>query len=466
MKDRLQILKHSGYLLAARLFSRLASLPFLLYAAATLGPSLFGIVAFVLAAVEMLTAAADMGLSRYSSRGMIRDGSRRGKIAGMTLSLQLMASLLLVGVCLVAILAVSPAEPKREALLIGLAAVVLTPFIVTTDSMFTATRMFGASAIFSVTGRLIYVAAGFAALKLGYSVVAVLEAYLLGIGCECLFRMIYVLVKVDRISFGFSVGQLLKFVRGTLPFAVTVVATMVYFRADTLILEVFSGDEAVGIYNAAYSFFSFFVWVPIVVTRSLFPGLVSGYASDAREAEASNWFWYRAVGMAGVPVAFTMTMLATPVFELLFPVSYSESAITLAVLMWSVPPMMMVSVGVGSLVAHGHERAVAIGSIATAVIIVLLDFILIPPFGVRGASWAMVVATGLWLILAHLLLRRYVLAPGQSFTGAFGTPLACGAVMAAAALAAINLGQGRYVALAAGLLAYGVALAAARRVFR
>lgn len=458
MKDRLQILKHSGYLLAARLFSRLASLPFLLYAAATLGPSPFGIVAFVLAAVEMLAAAADMGLSRYSARGMIRDESRRGKIAGMTLFLQLMASLLLVAFCLAAMLAVSPPEPKREALLIGLVAVVLTPFIVTTDSMFTATRMFGASAIFSVTGRLIYVAAGFAALKMGYSVVAVLVAYLLGIGVESLFRMIYALVKVDRISFGFSLGQLLKFVRGTLPFAATVVATMVYFRADTLILAVFRGDEEVGIYNAAYSLFSFFVWVPIVVTRSLFPSLVSGYASEERGAEASNWFWYRAVGMAGVPVAFTMTILAGPVFELLFPAAYSESAITLAVLMWSVPSMMMVSVGVGSLIAHGRERAVAIGSMATAVIIVLLDFILIPPFGVRGASWAMVVATGLWLLLAHLLLRRYVLAPGQSLAGAFGAPLAGGTAMAAAALSTRSLGL--YAALAAGLIAYGVTLAA------
>lgn len=458
MKGKLQILKHSSYLMAARLFSRLASLPFLLYAAATLGPSLFGIIAFVLAAVEMLAAAGDMGLTRYGTRAMVREESRRGKIAGMMLFLQLIASLLLVSLSLAAVLIISPAPPKREALLIGLAAVMLTPFVVTTESMFNATRRFGATAIISVAGRLIYIAAGFAALKMGYSVVAVLAAYFLGIACETVLRVVYALARVDAISFGFSGRELREFLKGTVPFAVIVVVTMVYFRADTLILEAFRGDAEVGIYNAAYSFFSFFVWVPIVVSRSLFPGLVSSFSSDPGRAEESNWFWYRALGVAGVPIAFAMTMLAGPTFDLLIPAAYSESVITLEILMWSLPPLMMVSVGISTLVVAGREHVVAIVSIITAVIIVLLDFILIPPFGVRGASWAMVVATGLWLAQTHLLLRRYVLAQGRSLAGAFGAPLAGGAAMAAAALAALSLGL--YAALVAGLLAFGVTLAA------
>lgn len=64
--ERRQILRHSGYLLAARLLSRIASVPFLIYAAATLGPDLFGIFTFVLAGVETdaaYTASRRFGIS-------------------------------------------------------------------------------------------------------------------------------------------------------------------------------------------------------------------------------------------------------------------------------------------------------------------------------------------------------------------------------------------------------------------
>ncbi len=460
--ERFQILKHSGYLLLARLFARLASFPFMLYTAVRLGPPLFGVFAFTLASVEMLSALGDLGLSRYGARELIRQDGRRASLAGIILTLQLLVSVVLTVVAVVILLLLTPGPAKRDVLLLGLAAAFVSSFIFTTDTVFTACRRFGASAVFAVIGRVVYLAAGFAALRLGYSVVAVTAAFLLGYLVESALRMAYTGWRVTPFSFGFRRAELAAFLRGAAPFALSAVATLVYFRADTLIMELLRGDIDVGIYNAAYSFFAFFVWAPIILARTLLPGLTERFRTDPEGAELVNWFWLRAVGAASVPVAFAMTMLAGPLIRSLMPPEFNGSIIALQVLMWSIPPLMMVTVGFNALVVTNRERQAAGTTVATALIIVVLDLVLIHYYGVTGAAAAMVTATALWLIQVHWLLRREVLAPGHGLAGAYGLPLTGGALMAGAASLAARYGI--WASLAAGLIVYVAVLAAARAI--
>jgi len=452
MSERFEVLKHSGYLLLARLFARLSSVPFLLYAAASLGPSLFGVFSFTLVTVEMLSALGDFGLSRYGIRAIVREEQQQARLAGIILTLQLLASVVLTALALVGLALLSPESTKRDVLLLGLVAAFLSSFVFATDTVFTAFKRFGASAVMTVIGRAVYLAAGFTAVGLGYSVVAVMMAFLLGMAVESLLRMIYTAARVTPFSFGFSAGELWAVAQGTLPFTVTAIATLVYFRADMLILEVIKGDASVGIYSAAYSFFSFFVWVPIILTRTLLPGLTRRFADEPQEAERVSWFWYRTVGIGGVPVAFAVTMLAGSVINLLMPAAYSDSVITLQILIWSIPTLMMVSVGFNALVVTNNEKPAARTTVATAVIIVALDFALIPFLDVKGAAIAMVVSTALWLVQVHWLLARNVLAAGHGLAGAFARPVVGGALMAGAALLAAPLGL--WVALGAGLVVY------------
>ncbi len=452
--ERFAVLKHSGYLLLARLFTRLASFPFMIYTANRLHVELFGVFAFTLASVEMLSALGDLGLSRYGARELVLREDRRAVLAGILLVLQLLVSIVLTAVAVVVLLALSPDPVKRDVLLLGLAAAFASSFIFTTDTIFTAYQRFGASAVFAVIGRAVYLAAGFAALALGYSVVAVTAAFLLGYLVESALRMTYTGWRVTPFAFGFRRGELAAYIRGTVPFACSALATLVYFRADTLIMELLRGDIDVGVYNAAYSFFAFFVWAPIILARTLLPGLTERFRSDPEGAERTNWFWLRAVGAAGVPVAFVMTMLAGPLIRGLLLPDYGRAVIALQVLMWSIPPLMMVTVGFNALVVTGRERPAAATTVVTAAVIVALDFLLIGRYGVTGAAVAMVAATLLWLVQIHWLLAREVLAPGRSVAGAYGLPLLGGLLMAAAAWMAAPLGL--WAALVAGLVIYGV----------
>jgi O-antigen/teichoic acid export membrane protein len=464
LANRFEVLKHSGYLLLAKLFVRLASVPFLIYVAATLGPSMFGVFAFVLASVEMVSSLGDFGLSRYGTRVMVREEKNHARFAGIILVMQLATSLLLAGLGAAFILLIAPESPKLQVLLLGLVAVILSAFTYTTETIFTATSRFPASALLTVIGRAIYIAAGFVVLSLGHSVVAVMWAFVGSIAIESLLRMVYAATKITGFSFSFTWGEVKHVARGTLPFAVTGIASLVYFRADTIILGIVRGDLDVGIYGAAYSFFSFFMWLPIVINRTLLPRLISRYRNDPKEGEIASLYWYREMGVAGVAIAFTMTVLARPIIGTLMPDTFSDSIIVLQILMWSIPPLMMVSTGFNSLTVCDREKTGANTSVIYAALIVALDFALIPHFGPRGAAVAMVVTTLLWEFTIHWLLTKHVLAPGHGLLRVFGMPVLGGACMAIVALAVS--GYGAFVSLTAGLAVYGAIVMMLRFVER
>jgi len=439
----------------AKLFVRLVSVPFLIYVAATLGPSLFGVFTFVMATVEMVSSLSDFGLSRYGTRVMVREEKDQARFAGILLTLQLFTSVLLAGMGLVVVLFADPSSPKLQVLLLGLLAVFISAFIYTSETIFTATKQFAASAVFSVVGRLVYLAAGFAALGMGWSVIAVMWAFVASMVLESLLRMVYAAVRVTPFSFRFNRQDVRKIAIGTLPFAATAISALVYFRADTIILEIIKGDTEVGIYGAAYSFFSFFMWFPIVLSRALLPSLTAGFRDDPEEARLTSWYWYRAVGVAGVAIAFATTVIAGPVIDRLMGEAYAESVLTLQILIWTIPPLMMVSMSFNSLTVCDREKTGANTSVMAAVMIVALDFALIPFFGTLGAAAAMVITTTLWEVWMHWLLVKHLLAPRNALVKTFSMPLVGGALMAGAALAVRPLGTA--ATLAAGLTAYAAA---------
>ncbi len=456
MRSRLKVLRDSGYLLFARTFARLSTLPFLIYAAGKLGPAHYGILLFVTASVELLASLSNLGASRYGARAVVRHELPRSHLAGILLSLRLGIAIFLSACALVAIAIYTPPSPKLQVMLLGLAAMTLSSFIETTETLFTGAEKFSAAATLQVLGRLTYLAFGFLALGLGLSVVAVMAAYVIGIIVESILRMIYSVRNVTGFSLHFTRAELWTVVKGMLPFAVTAVASMIYYRVDALVIDGYHGDAAVGVYGVAYHFYSFYVWAPIVLSRALLPGLTAAYQRDPARAERSCWYWYRTVGVASLPVILVSTILAGPVIRNLMPPSYAESVFVLQVLLWSIPPLVMSSVGFVILTVADKEVLGAWLFVITAAVIFALDMLLIPRYSVNGAAAAMVAATVVLAAQVHWLLARYIFSPRHGLVRTYAMPVLGGIAMGAAAVLLWPLGW--LPSMAGGLAAYGVVI--------
>lgn len=448
------VIRHSSYLLGSRVLSRLLYIVFFIFAASRLGPELFGVLAFALATVELLSSVGDLGLTRYGARELVRDWDNRPVLAGQILVLQVVTSLFFSLGGLALVLFLQPDEPKYQLLLLGLVAIFLSGLVNTTETIFISGQRFFYSALLTFIGRLVYIGIGFAALAAGSSVVMVMWGFVAAVVVESLLRMLVVIRTVTRFSFSFSKGRLWKMLVATIPFALAAAANVVFLRVNVMVLELLEGDVAVGVFSVAFTLYIPFIWIPMIINRTLFSGLTEDYARNPDRARRSTWQWYRLMALVGIPAALTITLLAEPALSH-FPAGYEGSAGVLQILIWALPLLMVISIGFNTMQIINRERAAARVQLSGALANAAACIVFIPPFGIKGAAAATVIGAAVMEAQIYLDLHKHFLQRKHTIV-LFFRPVIGGLAMTAAAL--LLFGFNPWLATGAGLVIYAATI--------
>ncbi len=453
------IARYSSYLLGSRLLSRLLFTAFFIYAASRLGPELFGALSFALVTVELLSSIGDLGITRYAARELVRHWDRKEVLAGEVLFLQALTSIVISLGGVIIIAAYQPQSPKLQLLLLAMVAVLLSALVNTAEAIFVATQKFFFSALFTFIGRLVYVSIGFIALYLGASVVVVMYGFVAGVTVEAVLRFTVVIRRVTTFSFRFTGAQIARILVAIKPFALTAAANIIFLRANVVILEMFEGDAAVGVFNIAFTIFIPFVWLPMILQRTVFPGLTKIYAEDPGKARIHTWQWYRLMALAGIPIAIGVSLLAGPVLSL-FPEGYEDSIPTLIILMSSIPFMLFSSVGFNTLQVIDREGSAAHASGAAAAAGIVFGLVLISLLDVIGAALAFLAAAVVLAVYFYHLVYKHFLR--KSVLPLIVKPVIAGAVMLVIGLLVWNIST--WLAAVAGLVVYVIAVFVMRAV--
>ena len=212
-------------------------------------------------------------------------------------------------------------------------------------------------------------------------------------------------------------AQLFKrMARYSIKFHVSVVAAMMLFRADLLIVNHFRGEMEAGVYAVASQVAMMLMLLPGVVGTLLMPRVTS-------ERDASGKLTMRATRHTAF-VMLLICLLAAPA-SLLLPVLYgapfADASLQLLILLPGVYLIGIESVLVQHFNSTGLPAAIPLFWLATLAINVILNLALVPSFGARAAaatatfSYAMIFAliilyfrlkTGHPLSTALLLSRR------------------------------------------------------------
>ncbi len=202
-----------------------------------------------------------------------------------------------------------------------------------------------------------------------------------------------------------------SFLRQSAPLAFNTLCILLCVRADQVILRSLKGAEALGQYVAAVRFFDAFAIIPAVLLLSGFP-LMSRYDRDspARYLETARWS-YKILATFVLPVALATTVLADAIVVLLYGEPYAPAAGPLAILMWSLFFSFTSMVTFDAVTAAGRQRVFFGISLFTTAANLALNFLLIPPYGARGAAVAVLISSTLnlpflaWLRETRPLIR-------------------------------------------------------------
>jgi O-antigen/teichoic acid export membrane protein len=357
-----------------------------MYVARHLGADGFGVLSFGLAFTAIFSIFTDIGLQSLMIRDIARDKALAAKYLGNVAVVKVLLGVLTFGVmALVINLLDYPQQTVNVVYLLGLA-VVLNAFSLMFYAVFLAYERMEFQALGQVLGGAIMLAGAFWAISHDYNVAG--------------FALFYTIASVVTLGYSFVISAWkftlprievdLGFWKRTFkeawPFGLAAMFAAFFYSIDSVMLSVIKGDEAVGWYSAAYRLILVLMFIPVAYFSSIFP-IMSRLHITSKELQRFAYersFKYMLI--LGVPIGAGTTILATKIVLLIFGAGYVNSITALQVLVWSMVFLFVSTIFTSLFASANKQIVVTIVVMICAVANVILNIILIPRYGVTGAS--------------------------------------------------------------------------------
>lgn len=452
---RQTVLKNTFWLTFGNIISRLIRAVLIIYAARILGVAGYGVFSYALSLAGFFAIFADIGLTPLLTRESARNPEKRTEYLGTALSIKF----IFVVISALLILFVAPIFAKLEgARELFYVIIFLFAFDTLRDFFFGYTRSIEKMEIeagVNVVTNLAILVLGGGALLLAPSTKLLTMGYTAGSAIG-LFAVIFVLRNHLRKIFSSFRRELVKpILTEAWPFALAGLLGTIMLNTDMLMLGWLKGADEVGLYSAAQK---------IVLLVYLFPGylIVSLFPSLSRLAQADNER-FRAIFEKGIKAMFLLAfplavggiLLAPLIISFLYGDAYSPAAPAFTILLLTfflVFPGTLIS---NAVFAYNRQKLfmgfIGLGALAN----VVLNYFLIPPYGIFGSAIATIGSQFLANGFNWYMMKRI-----NNFKTLIHLPkiVAATVLMSVFVLVAGKLGINLIITIAAAALVYFAAL--------
>jgi PST family polysaccharide transporter len=420
-----------------------------------LGPTAFGMFSWGIALLAYFSIFHNLGLNVVGVREAARDASRIPKLMGEILGLRAVASLLAFGLYLLILLLLD--KPPLFKLVVAVQGLTLFAHAASVEWVYEGVQQMGVLARRHIVVAVLTLAGTLLLVREPDDVVlaaaATVAAAALGNGWILLtYRRQF---GVPRLRGDLAAWKAL--LRPGLPIAVSLFMIQVYTSLDQLMLGLMRTEQEVGWYAAAYRLITAVLIPSSVLLQAFMPALSEAHG-DPERMRARGRRFIAALLAVGFPLAVAGAFLA-PLLIRLFGADYAPAAPALTILMVDVS-LSYFHIGLGrALVAWDRERDYMAALVGGAVANVVLNLLLIPPYGIVGAAVATMLSEGAVLAVTAWLHYRVTatLYAGTVLRAATATAIGVGGAAALGGALSWPL-AGTAVAMAVGYAAAAQAL--------
>lgn len=374
--------KNFIWLAAANIVGSLFGAILFIYLARALGPDSFGYFSYAFTITFFLANFIDMGLSTYGIREIAKDRSRVFGYASEIVSFRFLAAVLLFFLLVVATI-LSSHSSLLKAIIIA-SSLMLFTFALATEWVFQGIEKMKMVFIsFAVTSSL----------QLGLTYIFVkkpsdlLKAPIIYFIATVPILLIYLKILNFRVLLKIGdLKKMLSYLSSSLFIWSIAVFAQVYNGLDILIVGLFRPIQEVGYFTIARRVVGAFILFIIFLTNAVLPKLSYAFCNDKLLFKSTTRKFLR------LAVALTVFILLPLIFVsgriMVFAVGreYLPAALPLNIMIIGLIFVLFNLPYSTGLIACGMEKDVMIQTAASAVLSLLLNFIIIPRYGIIGAS--------------------------------------------------------------------------------
>jgi O-antigen/teichoic acid export membrane protein len=383
---------------------------FYVLAARHLGVEKFGILSFGFAFATMFSALTDLGLGAVAAREIARDQQRAKELISNAIGIKLVVAILVMILIWALVNILGYPRENRMVVYICSLFVVETAFIAYFCYIFQGFQRMEYTALIRVFQSLILLS-GVLILSRVSPVPAYYAWLYAGAGFITSLAGIFILNrKFIPLKASFDLRQWRSLLIEGLPIGVGAIFVLFYYWNGSPFLSKIAGDQAVGVYNAAFRLVTGLNFIGVSFSSALYPVFSSVWASNPVRLTQLLTRALRWIIVMLLPIGILGSLLAEQLIVFIYGIGYQSAAEVVRILLWWAFATGFTSVFSNYFMATNRARLMTVQTGIALLVNVILNLILIPLIGARGAAISIVVAEFSGLIFYFsiwLTLERY-----------------------------------------------------------
>lgn len=420
-------------LLSVRVFDVLYAFLVMAILARYFGPRLYGDYAFIMALVFIYLPFINFGITPLMVRELSVHPDQRDEIFGAGLTFRLLlASVAILGTAVVLSMT-SLSSRLAVALVICLVSELCLLGVGIFGEVFITFERMEFETYIRLTNRVLALILMLAIshFDLGFLAVFIAFATLNGLAMTVALLMVRAKFLRPRLVWR---GHLLWFwLKEALPIAISFAFLESFLRVDILILRVFRDPAEIAYFDVAYKIIYRIVMVASVLAIVLSPAMFRLGQSETDRFRGLVELSLKILLILVIPITLVAHLMGPHLMVPFFGAKFRPAELAMATLSWCLFFAFFEPFLTGVLISIKRTWLVPLTNGVILGVNLLLDLLLIPPYGYLGACYANVGAYALWFIIS-LVVAYYVIG-GFSLTRVGGRVLPIGLAVAASVLA-------------------------------
>jgi O-antigen/teichoic acid export membrane protein len=378
--------KNTAWLFGEKILRMVVGLFVGIWVARYLGPEQFGLFSYAQSFVGLFTAIATLGLDGIVVRELVKDETRRDALIGTAFWLKFIGAFGVLLFLAIAINFTSNDTQTNILIFIIASATIFGSFNVV--DMYFQSKVMGKYIVFANVISLFFSSVAKIILILNeapleaFAWVVLFDSFVLACG------FVYFYIKNHRIDWKFNKPIAVDLLRDAWPLILSGIVISIYMKIDQVMIMEMMDAEAVGQYAAAVRLSEAWYFIPMVIASSLFPAIINAKKISEELYYARLQKLYDLMVWMAIAIALPMTFLSDWIVNLLYGGEYNEAGSVLMIHIWA-GVFVFLGVASGKWFVSENLQILAFWRTFSGMIInVILNFVLIPKYGVQGAAVA------------------------------------------------------------------------------
>ncbi len=384
-----KIFRNASWIIVCRAAQSVFSLIITMLTARYLGPSNYGVINYAASVVAFVVPIMQLGLNNILVQETVQSPEEEGKIYGTSLTLSFASSI----ACVAGVISFAAIANRGDTETIIVCA------------LYSTLLLFQAFELINYWFQAKYLSKYSAIVTLcAYAVMSAYKVFLLATGksiywfalsnaIDFLIISASLLIIYKRLGgkkLKFSMRLAKRMLGKSRYYIVSSLMVTIFAQTDKIMLTLMKSDEATGFYSAAVTCAGITAFVFAAIIDSARPAIFE--AQNNKELFELNMArLYSVIIYLSLAQSLAMTLLAKPIIFILYGSTYFPAVTALRIIVWYTTFSYLGAVRNIWILAENKQKYLWIINLSGALANVVLNFILIPYFGILGAAAASLV---------------------------------------------------------------------------